>query len=99
VPVRVSHNDRALEILSVLRKAGLRAEALLEDEGMGGKVNKFRQDKVPYTLIIGDREAENGTVSVKIRGGRQAQDVPLDQFVKACAAMNETLALELTGEL
>ncbi|MDR0326638.1 MAG: threonine--tRNA ligase [Oscillospiraceae bacterium] len=95
VPVRQHHNDCACEVISALKKAGLRCEALLEDEGMGGKVNKFRQDKVPYTLIIGDREAEAGTVSVKIRGGKQAQDVPLEAFVKACVALNEGLALEL----
>jgi threonyl-tRNA synthetase len=95
VPVRESHNGYACEVASSLRKAGLRCEALLEDEGMGGKVNKFRMEKVPYTLVLGDREAEAGTVSVKIRGGKQAQDVPLEAFVKACAGMNETLALEL----
>ncbi|MCL2002714.1 MAG: threonine--tRNA ligase [Oscillospiraceae bacterium] len=95
VPVRTNHNDRACEVLSALKNAGLRCEALLEDEGMGGKVNKFRQNKVPYTLIIGDRETETGSVSVKIRGGKQAQDVPLEAFVSACAGMNETLALEL----
>jgi threonyl-tRNA synthetase len=95
VPVREHHNGRAGEVLSALRKAGLRCEALLGDEGMGGKVNKFRQDKVPYTLVIGDREAEAGTVSVRIRGGKQAQDVPLEAFVRACAAMDGGLAPEL----
>ena len=96
VPVRTNHNDRGCEVASVLRKAGLRCEVSLEDEGMGGKVNKFRLAKVPYTLIIGDREAEAGTVSVKIRGGKQAQDVPLETFVNICAEMNETLAPALT---
>jgi threonyl-tRNA synthetase len=95
VPVRTSHNDKACEILSELRKNGIRCEALLEDEGMGGKVNRFRQEKVPYTLIIGDREVETGTVSVKIRGGKQAQDVPLDVFISACVKMNKGLDLEL----
>jgi threonyl-tRNA synthetase len=96
VPVRETHNVRACEIASILRKSGLRCETLLEDEGMGGKVNKFRQDKVPYTLILGDKEVEAGTVSVKIRGGKQAQDIPLDVFAKACAEMKEQLSLELT---
>jgi threonyl-tRNA synthetase len=99
VPVRENHNDYARNVASVLRKAGLRCEALLEDESMGGKVNQFRKDKVPYTLIIGDREAEDGTVSVKIRGGKQSQDVSLDAFITACTAMNESLSTELTEDL
>jgi threonyl-tRNA synthetase len=95
VPVRENHNDYARSVASVLQKAGLRCETLLEDESMGGKVNKFRKDKVPYTLILGDRETEDGTVSVKVRGGAQAQDVPLEAFAAACAGMRESLALEL----
>ena len=98
VPVRETHNDYACDVMSVLRKAGLRCEGLMEDEGMGGKVNKFRQAKVPYTLVLGDRETEAGTVSVKIRGGRQAQDVPLEAFVKACAGLNEGQSLELAED-
>ncbi|MCL1807237.1 MAG: threonine--tRNA ligase [Oscillospiraceae bacterium] len=98
VPVRETHNDYACDVMSVLRKAGLRCEGLMEDEGMGGKVNKFRQAKVPYTLVLGDRETEAGTVSVKIRGGKQAQDVPLEAFVKACAGLNEGQSLELAED-
>ncbi|MDR1692722.1 MAG: threonine--tRNA ligase, partial [Oscillospiraceae bacterium] len=96
VPVRVAHNDYAQTVLTELRKKGLRCEALFEDEGMGGKVNKFRQDKVPYTLVLGDREAEAGTVSIKIRGGKQAQDVPLEAFSASCARQSETLSPELS---
>jgi threonyl-tRNA synthetase len=98
VPVRENHNDYARKVASDLRNSGLRCEVLLEDESMGGKVNKFRKDKVPYTLVLGDREAEAGTVSVKIRGGAQAQDVPLEAFIAACTDMAEGLTLELTED-
>jgi threonyl-tRNA synthetase len=94
VPVRLNHNDRAAEIAAILSKAGLRCKTLLEDEGMGGKVNRFRKGKVPYTLIIGDSEVEAGTVSVKIRGGAQAQNIPLDWFMAACVRLQEERALE-----
>lgn len=95
VPVRTQHNEYAGAVLAALRNAGLRCEALLEDDGMGGKVNRFRQEKVPYTLVLGDREAEAGSVSVKIRGGKQAQDIPLDAFIKSCTEQNKKLTLEL----
>jgi threonyl-tRNA synthetase len=98
VPVRTTHNARACEVSSLLKNAGLRCETLLEDEGMGGKVNKLRQEKVPYTVILGDRECEDGTVSVKIRGGKQVQDVPLGAFISACASLNTGLSLTLTEE-
>jgi threonyl-tRNA synthetase len=95
VPVRTNHNDRAAEVSAILSKVGLRCKALLEDEGMGGKVNAFRKGKVPYTLIIGDSEVEAGTVSVKIRGGAQAQNIPLDWFLAACVRLRDERGLEL----
>jgi threonyl-tRNA synthetase len=62
---------------------------------MGGKVNQFRKGKVPYTLIIGDSEVEAGTVSIKIRGGAQAQNIPLEWFLAACTQLQAERALEL----
>ena len=98
VPVRVEHNEYAKKVVDALTAAGLRVDVDYEDEMMGTKVKKYRQDKVPYTVIVGDKEAAEGTVSLKIRGGAGANDVPLDVFVEACREMVKTTALTLKTE-
>ena len=98
VPVRVEHNEYAKKVVDALTAAGLRVDVDYEDEMMGAKVKKYRQDKVPYTVIVGDKEAAEGTVSLKIRGGAGANDVPLDTFVEACREMVKTTSLTLKTE-
>ena len=98
VPVRVEHNEYAKKVVDALTAASLRVDVDYEDEMMGTKVKKYRQDKVPYTVIVGDKEAAEGTVSLKIRGGAGANDVPLDVFVEACREMVKTTALTLKTE-
>ncbi len=98
VPVRPEHNDYAMQVVKALRAAGIRTEVDLEDEMMGTKVKHYRQDKVPYTVIVGDKEAAEGTVSLKIRGGANANDIPLDAFVKTCEELVKTTALTLATE-
>ena len=98
VPVRVEHNEYAKKVVDALTAAGIRVDVDYEDEMMGTKVKKYRQDKVPYTVIVGDKEAAEGTVSLKIRGGAGANDVPLDTFVEACREMVKTTALTLKTE-
>ncbi len=98
VPVRPEHNAYAEKVVAALRAAGIRTEVDYEDEMMGAKVKKYRQDKVPYTVIVGDKEAAEGTVSLKIRGGAGANDIPLDVFVDACRELVKTNALTLKTE-
>ncbi len=98
VPVRPEHNAYAKQVVDALAAAGLRVDADYEDEMMGAKVKKYRADKVPYTVIVGDKEAAEGTVSLKIRGGAGANDIPLSTFVEACRKMVATNALALETE-
>ena len=98
VPVRPEHNDYAKQVAAALAAAGLRVDADYDDEMMGAKVKKYRADKVPYTVIVGDKEAADGTVSLKIRGGAQANDVPLQVFVDACRELVRTNSLTLKTE-
>ena len=98
VPVRPEHNEYALKVDAALRAIGIRTEIDLEDEMMGTKVKHYRQDKVPYTVIVGDKEAAEGTVSLKIRGGAGANDLPLDTFLDTCRELNDTHALTLKTE-
>ena len=73
--------DKAKEIAEQLEKAGLRVETDLRNEKIGFKIREAQVQKIPYMLIIGDKEAENGTVSVRSRKGGDLGTMKLDDFM------------------
>jgi threonyl-tRNA synthetase len=81
VPIADRHNDAAHEIARQLRQAGLRAEVDDSSERMNAKIRNAQLQKIPYMLVIGDREAEEGTVNVRLRTGDQRGSMPLAQFI------------------
>jgi threonyl-tRNA synthetase len=76
----------ALEVLSALQGAGLRAEADLRNEKINYKVREHSLAKVPVLLVAGRREAEERTVSVRRLGSQEQQVMPLDAAIRALSA-------------
>ncbi len=70
IPVADRHVAFANEVKSLLTCAGLRVEADLRPESMGKKIRDGEVSKVPFMLVVGDREVENGTVTVRTRGSK-----------------------------
>ncbi len=68
IPVRETHNGYAEEVLKTLKDAGIRAEADLADENLGKKVRAAKNDKIPYWIVLGDKEVEAKEVTVEARG-------------------------------
>ncbi len=95
VPIRPEHNEYAKTVEKALRKAGIRVEADYSDENMKTKIKGFKKFKEPYILILGDKEAEEGTVSVNVRGNKQMNGVSLADFVELCKKQVEEHTLEL----
>ena len=96
VPIRPEHNEYAKEIAEKLRKAHIRFEVDYTDKNMKEKIKTYKNYKDPYILVVGDKEAAEGTVSINMRGSnRQIHDIPLDRFVDACKRMNEEYTLDL----
>ena len=96
VPIRVEHNEYAKKVEEALMAAGVRVEADYSDNNMKEKIKKFKNYKDPYILVIGDKEAAEGTVSINVRGSnKQIQNVPLEALVQMCKKMNEEHSLEL----
>ena len=95
VPVREEHVAYADEIAGALRAAGIRAKVDYANNTMGNKIKGFRQEMLPYILILGDQETEVGTISLRERSGKQINGIPLEVFLKACEEMIEAHALEL----
>ena len=98
VPVRDEHNEYASKIAEKLRFARIRAEIDTSEGTMGNKIKHFRNKLMPYIIIVGDKEMESGTISLRVRTGKQINDISLDSFIKACQEMNEKHSLELTEE-
>jgi threonyl-tRNA synthetase len=80
VPVADRHHDYGRGVVGDLAARGLRAELDDGDETMGAKIRRHQLAKVPYQLIVGDAEAEAGTVAVRSRVGDQRRDVPVAVF-------------------
>ena len=96
VPIRVENNGYAREVAEKLIRAGIRVEADYADKNMNEKIKAYKKYKDPYILVLGNKEAETGTVSVTIRGVKeQLHGVPVDAFLAMCEKMNRELSLEL----
>ncbi len=99
VPIRPEHNEYAKGVVDALEDAGVRTDADFSDQNMKNKIRHHKEERAPYVLVLGDKEAENGAVSVSVRGKEQSvRDVPLDVFVKRAAEMNKRHTLELESE-
>lgn len=74
------HNDYAYSVQKQLREAGIRAEVDDAAETMGNKIRKAQGQKVPYMLVIGDREMANNAVSVRLRTNENLGEMSTQDF-------------------
>ena len=70
------------EILKKLKDAGIRCEMDQRDEKIGYKIRSAQMEKVPYMLIVGQKEEETGTVSVRSRDDGDLGSQELDAFIQ-----------------
>ncbi len=81
VPISEKFLDYANAVKSRLEAAGLRVELDERNEKMNSKVRSFTLSKVPFILVVGEKEASGSTVSVRVRGTGDQGSQPLDAFV------------------
>jgi len=87
LPIADRHNDAAGQVVAKLRDAGLRAELDDRTESVGRKIREAELRKIPFMLVVGDREAEEGTVAVRRHGVGDEGSVPADEFVARLGEM------------
>ena len=80
LPISDRHHEVAEQVEERLRAAGLRVESDVRAESIGKRIRDGELGKVPYLLIIGDREAEDGTLSVRARHGENVGTLTVDDF-------------------
>lgn len=76
------HLDKANEIVENLKKEGIRASLDASDDKLGYRMRNAQVKKVPYTIVIGDHEKEEGTVTYRHFGQKEQITVSYDEFVK-----------------
>ena len=67
-----------------LNDLGMRSEVDCRSEKLGYKIREAQMQKVPYMLVVGDRDMENGTVSVRTRKGDDLGAMTMEQFIAKC---------------
>jgi threonyl-tRNA synthetase len=77
-----AQNGYAQSVLESLKNQGLRVEADLRNEKIGFKIRQHTLQRVPYLLVVGDREADAGTVAVRTRSGKDLGSMSVDDFVQ-----------------
>ncbi len=81
IPIADRHHEYASYVLKQLKDADLRAEVDNSEERMNAKVRKAQLQKIPYMLIIGDKEVKAGTVSVRLRSEENLGPKPLNELI------------------
>ena len=81
VTVTDNHVPYAKEVLSELREAGVRVQADLRNEKLGFKIREAQMQKIPYMLVIGDKEVETRTVTPRFRDGKNLDALSPADFV------------------
>ncbi len=76
----------AVQVQETLKNQGVRADADLRNEKIGFKIREHTLQRVPYLLVVGDREAQNHEVAVRTRGGKDLGAMPLDRLVQGLSA-------------
>jgi len=82
LPVSDKHGEYAREVEKRLVKEDIRVDLDLRNEKIGKKVRDAQIQKVPYMLIVGDREKTEGTVSLRVRSGGDQGAVDLNKFIE-----------------
>ena len=81
VPIADRHNEFCHEIGTKLRAAGLRVEVDDSNDRMNSKIRQAQLQKVPYMLVVGDREIEAGAAAVRTRTGEDLGAIPVGEVV------------------
>ncbi len=81
IPVAESHREYAEEVVKALQAADIRVELDDSDESMGKKIRKVKTAKLPYFIVVGDKEMADGTITVESRTGEESKEMTVADAV------------------
>ena len=82
VPIKSAQEEYAIKVQAALEEASIRAEIDKHNETLDKRIRQAELNKLPYVLVVGEREAKEGTVSVRKRGVGDTGAMPLDKFIE-----------------
>ena len=91
IPIADRHLDYAREVSEKLKDAGLRVDVDARGERMNAKIRDAQNQKIPYMLVVGDKEMESAQVALRLRGGENPGPVSLEEFLKKASEDIEAL--------
>ncbi len=81
IPIADRHMDFAHKVAADLKAAGIRVKVDERAERMNAKIRDAQKQKIPYMLVVGDKEMEEGTVALRKRAGENPGAMPIDEFI------------------
>jgi threonyl-tRNA synthetase len=79
------YNDFTESLAKKMRESGIRAEANCKQETIGAKIRSAQMEKIPYMLVVGQKEKDSGSLAIRTRDGKVEESVPLDAFIARVA--------------
>ncbi|HYU36160.1 MAG TPA: threonine--tRNA ligase [Thermoanaerobaculia bacterium] len=95
LPVSEKFSDYAEKVRAELAAAGVRSELDARNEKLGYKIREAQLQKIPYMLVVGGREQEEGTVSVRRRSGEDLGALPVAAFVERVGSLSAARSTDL----
>jgi threonyl-tRNA synthetase len=95
IPIADRHQEYAYRVLEALKSVGVRAEVDTRSERMNAKVRDAQLQKIPYMLVVGDKEAEANAVAVRLRTNENLGATPLAAFIERITHIIQTKSQEL----
>jgi threonyl-tRNA synthetase len=96
VPIAERHVDYANRVAAELKAIGARVEVDARNEKMNAKIREHALQKVPFILVVGDKEQESGQVNVRVRGQDKAEGTAsIADFVSRVKRLKETRSAKL----
>ena len=93
LPITDRINGYALEVADELKKAGFRVESNTRSDKIGAKIREATVSKIPFMLVLGDKELESNKVAVRERVSGDKGVVSLDEFIAGARRLNESRAI------
>jgi threonyl-tRNA synthetase len=91
IPIADRHREYCNRVEARLKEAGLRVDIDASEERMNAKIRKAQLLKIPYMLVVGDREQEGDAVSVRLRSGEDIKSKTVEEFIALAKAAVESL--------
>jgi len=95
IPVADRHLDYARKVEAELKKKGIRVDVDARSERMNPKIRQAQLEKIPYMVVVGDKEVESGSVAVRLRSGEQLPVQSLESFIETVTQIIASRSKEL----